>query len=287
MNGLSTLAEWTDDQVALLREIGARLYPDRREIARSWAESLIDRLRPPFSGHPDALARLTELNLWFLESHLDSLRRGDIEGVLRSNFDNDLALLRSQRETDPAIRSTLSQLYLSLEISTRVAIDRLIEVCREDPRLPQILGVYGRLALVLGETVGLAFYEVHSEETKRALRVVSSLLDASRELNTRPESVSGVLGQLTRIVNRLVVCDKSLAFLWRESEQAYVAEAALGFSDEHFHEIGAMRFRRGTFSMMDDILDGRTASGTRDDGRVPRETMERYDEMVYAVAPMN
>ncbi|MGH7821753.1 MAG: ATP-binding protein, partial [Candidatus Binatia bacterium] len=271
----------------LLRDVGVRLHPDRDEIARAWAQRLIDRLGPPFTDHPDALPRLSELNLWFLEGHLDGLRRGDVDGILRSNFDADLALLRSQRENEPSIRSTLSQLYLSLQVSTGVIVDRLTEVYRDDARLPQILNVYGRLALVLGEVLGRAFYEVRSEETQSALRAVSSLLEASRELNTRPESVAGVLGQLTRIVNRLVVCDKSLVFLWNEAEQAYVAEAGLGFSAEHFGEIHSMRFRRGTFSMMDDILDGRTASGTRDDGRVPRQTMERYDEMTYAVTPMN
>lgn len=287
LHDLATLTVWTPDDLALLGEYAGRLHSRRDEIAAAWTERLFERLGPPFRGNPEAFRRVCEINRWFLESLFQRLGRGELDRLFRDNFESNLALLRSQAEVDPEIRTSLPQLYLSLSLASQAIVEHLLQAFAADPRLPRILELNGRLGILLGEVLGRAFYEVHSETTERALRTASSLLESSRELGTRAASVDGVARKLTEIVRRLVRCDKTIAFLWEESEQAYVAQAALGFASEHFLEIRAMRFRRGTFSMMDDVLDGHIVSGTRDDGRVPEEVMQRYDEMVYAVAPMN
>jgi len=59
------------------------------------------------------------------------------------------------------------------------------------------------------------------------------------------ERLAQALDHLAGIVQRLVRCDKSLVLLWRETEQAYVAEAGMGVTESEFAQIRRIRFRRG------------------------------------------
>jgi len=279
-----TFEAWTAEDRALLAEIGERLAPEAAEIAERWARRLLQTTI--LVRYPESLERVTELNRWFLEGHLFQLRERDIAALLQSNFDGDVALLQAQLEVDPELRSTMAQLYFSLQVSTDVIFERLRALYVEDRRLPYVLTTYSRLALQLGETVGLAFYEVRTQELRAALRAASSLVETSRQLNTKAASLSVVLSNLTEIVSRLLRCEKTIVFLWQDAEETYFAAAYRGFTESEIAEIGTLRLRAGDYPLIDSLLRGEVTSGTRDDGRVPEALLQRYDLNVYAVAPM-
>ncbi|MEA2624856.1 MAG: two-component system, NarL family, sensor histidine kinase BarA [Candidatus Binatota bacterium] len=282
----NSLIAWNQAEIDLLREIASSLTPFSAEIAQEWAGQLIARIGAPLSNTPYFQQQVLEANHWFLEGHLLNLQQGNLSRVFQHNMDGDRALLRSQRVLDPEVRSTLSHLYLSFDLSTGAIVRRLRQIYRDDPRLPEILEVYGRVSLLLGEGIGLAFHEVTSEDLRQALRTSASLLEAARELNTRSGSLAAVLEKLCRIVRQLVRSDKSIVFLWSEAGQQYSPQAVAGFSEEQTADLRALRIRREDFPLMEAILDGKIVSGSRDDGTVPRELMERFGESVYAVAPM-
>jgi signal transduction histidine kinase len=277
---------WLADEVELLAEVAERLAPHTEELVAAWTDELCRQVGEPISGSAEARQRITEVNRWFLERHFAGLRERDIDRVLAENFEGNLALLTSQRDLDPKLRSDLDELYLSLEISSAVIFERIRELFAADPRLGRALTLYARLSLQLAERVGSAFHQVRSEALQRALRTVSSLLQASRALNRPPASVNAVLADLASIIRDVVPCDQSIVFLWRETENAYVAEAGLGLPDDRLAEIRRLRFRRGDFPLMDSILDGRVVTGSRDDGNVPRDLMEWAGQVGYAVAPI-
>ncbi|HUE38174.1 MAG TPA: ATP-binding protein [Candidatus Binatia bacterium] len=279
-----TFEAWTAEDRELLAEIGERLAPEAAEIAERWARRLLQTTI--LVRYPESLERVTELNRWFLEGHLFQLRERDIAALLQSNFDGDVALLQAQLEVDPELRSTMAQLYFSLQVSTDVIFERLRALYAEDPRLPYVLATYSRLALQLGETVGIAFYEVRTQELRAALRAASSLVETSRQLNTKAASLSVVLSNLTEIVGRLLRCEKTIVFLWQDAEETYFAAAYRGFTESEIAEIGPLRLRAGDYPLIDSLLRGEVTSGTRDDGRVPEALLQRYDLNVYAVAPM-
>jgi signal transduction histidine kinase len=276
---------WGEADLALLAEVADRLAPEAAAIAQEWAEQLLGR-SALLAGHPEALERITELNRWFLEGHLLQLRERDVEAVFRTNFDGDVALLRTQASAGPEIRSTLAELYLSLEVSTGVIFERLRRLFAGDERLPRVLATYSRLALQLAETVGLAFHEVRTVELEGALRAASSLLESARELNRRAVSLPAVLENLTGMAARLLRCEKSLVFLWDEGERAYRCAAHRGFSEEDFAELRRLPFRAGAFPVADALLAGEVRGGLSDDGQVPRPIMERYGVEAYGAAPM-
>ena len=170
-----SLETWNDQELALLADLGTRLAPEAAAIAERWTRRLMERTI--LGSYPESLERITEINRWFLENHLFQLRERNIPGLLSSNFEGDVALLQAQLEIDPELRSTLSQLYFSLEVSTGLILERLRALYAGDDRLPLILAVYSRLALELAETVGIAFYEVRSAELRSALGAASSLVE--------------------------------------------------------------------------------------------------------------
>jgi signal transduction histidine kinase len=276
--------DWSAEDLALLAEIAERLAPEAQEIAERWAKRLLETTI--LGRYPESLQRVIELNRWFLEGHLFQLRERDIAALLRSNFDGDVALLQAQLSIDPELRSTMAQLYFSLQVSTDVIVERLRAIYAEDRRLPQLLATYCRLALLLGETVGLAFYDVRTQELRNALRAASSLVETSRQLNTKAASVSAVLSNLTDIVTRSLGCEKTIVFLWQQTEESYYAAAYRGFSEAEIGEIEPLRLRAGDYPLIDALLRGEVMSGSRDDGQVPEATLQRYDMNVYAVAPM-
>jgi signal transduction histidine kinase len=278
-------ARWQRDEVDLLSEVAERLAPHSADLAASWARELCRQLGGSLDT-AEGRERITEMNRWFLERHLAALRERRLERVFTDNLEANVALLSSQRTIDPAMRSDLSQLYLSFEISSVMILDRIRHMYESDPRLARVLVLYGRLAVQLAESIASAFHQVRSEALQHALRTVSSLLEASRELNRPPASVDALLADLARIIRGLVQCDQSLVFLWRETESAYVAEAGLGFPEDRLAEIRRLRFRPGDFPLMDAILDGRVVTGSRDDGRVPAALMEWAGQAMYAVAPI-
>lgn len=278
------VGDWGEEQEALLAEVATRLTPHVDEIARVWAERLLVHLQLPSAAQ--FLEILTSLNRWFLVDHLHRLQQRDFEGAFRKNFENNLELLRSQRAGDPELRSTLLQLYLSLEISTTVILEWVEKLYAHDPRLPRLIAIHGRFALHLGKIVGEAFYLVRSEELQEALRVASALQEASRALNTRAASVAGVHASLAAIACGLLRSECSLTFSWDEAEGAYVAAQGEGFSDAEMTEIRAYRFPPGKYPVTDSLLAGQATSGPYDDGQCAREPMERYGLNVYAVAPI-
>jgi signal transduction histidine kinase len=237
--------QWLPEDLDLFAEIADRLRPHAAAIARAWAVQLLREIGSPLDGMGEALERLTEVNRWFLERHLATLGERDLQRVLDDNLEGDLALLRAQQTVEPELRSTLSQLHLSLEISARMILERIRALYRGDPRLPRVLILFSRLSLELAKIVGASYYEVRSEALRAALRSVSSLLEASYALNQSRGSVTALLLDLAGIVQRLVRCDKSLVLLWRETEQAYVAEAGLGLTEKEFAQIRRIRFRHG------------------------------------------
>jgi signal transduction histidine kinase len=278
---------WGEEEESLLAEIATRLSSHIDEIAQLWAERLVPHVPVPLDQRAQLQPAIAALNRWFLEDHFGHLRERNLDTALQKNFDNDLALLRSQRGGQAELRSTLFQLYLSLEISTQLIAEWVKKLYATDPRLPALLDVYGRFALHLAKIVGQAFYQARAEELHEALRVEASLLETSRELSARAASVVGVLTHLSHIVGRLLRCDKSLTFLWHDSEHAYVAAAhGLGFSESEMAEIKQYRFRPGEHAVTDLLLGGEAVSGVLDDGRVARELMERHDLAAYALAPI-
>ena len=242
---------WSAEDLDLFAEVADRLRPHAGGLAHAWAERLLQELGGPLNTINEALERLTELNRWFLERHLATLGERDLRRVLDDNLEGNLALLRAQHSVEPELRSTLSQLHLSLEISAAMILERIVELYAADPRLPRILTLFSRLSLELATVVGSAFYEVRSETLRSALRSVSSLLEASHALNRPRGSVIAVLLDLGSIVQRLVRCEKCLVFLWRETEQAYVAEAGVGFTDKELAQIRRSRLRPGDGPLAD------------------------------------
>lgn len=277
--------DWREGEAVLLRDIGRALSPHADDIAAAWTDRLVAQL--PLRGRaPWRVDSIRDLNRALLADHLAKLGEGNLEAVLRTNLDNDLAMLRAQREIDHEMQATLSQLYLSLEISTTIITDRLTEIFADDHRLLAILGAYGRLALRLGQVVGEAFNQVRVEELDEALRVTSSLLDTSRQLNARSASVSEVLQRLNEIVQRVVESDKTISFLWREEEGAYVVAEALGFSATELEQARAYRFRPADGQLERLVHGGEICGGTGDDGIISRDLMDRHGVAAYAIAPL-
>ncbi len=230
----------------MIAEVAERLRPHAGELARTWAERLLRAIGTPLTDVQGVHARLTEMNRWFLERHLASLAERDLDRVLADNLESNLALLHAQQSVEPQLRSTLSQLHLSLQISSTMILELIGRLYGDDPRLPRALVAFSRLSLELATVVGTAFYDVRSESLRSALRSVSSLLEASHALN-RPRGVGALLADLAEIGQRLVRSDRCLVLLWRETEQAYVAEAGVGFSERDLTEIRRARWRQDEF----------------------------------------
>ncbi|MBI4515937.1 MAG: GAF domain-containing sensor histidine kinase [Deltaproteobacteria bacterium] len=285
VRSFASLAPWTPEDQAAVAELANALAGDIEEIARPLAEGLAARVSEHVSG-PDAVEALVQVNSWLLANMLDNFRTGDLKTLFQGTLEYDLGLLRSQRESDPELRSTLTQLYLSLETAAALIMARARRRCAGNPQLPAMLAAYSRLALHCGAILGQAFYEARSEEFREALRLTTSLLEASRELNTRTASVSSVLSHLSRIVQRLVRCDKNITYLWRDAEQAYVGETGFGFSVEELAQIRRRPVPRGAFALIDALLNGQEVTGRDDAPHIPAALLHRYGVRAYAVSPM-
>src|ERR1700687_1491459 len=282
-NELKSIWGWTQRDERLLAARAARREPHRVEIAQVWAQRIMALADPPLPQDQRLQDAIAWVNYTFLEHHLGNLKQRRLEAVFQENFEQDLALLRSQRDSDPVLRTTLPQLYLSLEVSTAVITEWARVLYAGGAQLPSLLDAYGRIALHMGKTVAQAFHIVRLEEQLEDLRIASSLLETSRALNTRAASVAGVLSNLTHIVCRLMRCDHSLTFLWNESESAYVPAEGLGFSDEELTEIRGFRFQHDQYPMQ---ATRHAARGTRDDGLIARDLMDRFHIATYAFAQL-
>jgi len=280
-SALQSFLRYSAEDIDLFAETAEKLLPHTAAIAEAWTEELIRELEPPLRT---SLENLAAVNHHLLERYFTNLRERRLDRVLEESLGATVALLESERELAPGERSTLAHLHLSLEIGSARVFERLRDLFGADPRLAAFLTLHNRLSLQLAKVIGIGFHEFRSEAAQSALRAVSSLLESSRKLNQSSASVNAVLSDLTVIVQRLVPCDKSFTFLWRAIERAYVTEASLGVSDRDLATIRRARLRRGDFPGMDQILDGKVASGTRHDG--PLEMMERLGAMTFAVAPI-
>jgi len=261
---VAPLLLWTDEELDALAELGSALSPYVGELGRLWAENLGgDGLRAYGSG-PQPVEALAQVNAWLLEGLLLGLRGRQVAAVFQATLDYDLALLRWQTQSD--LRSTLAQLYHSLEVCASLVLLRTRETCAGNPRLPLMLSTFSRLALQLGSIVGQAFYQVRSEELRESLRVTASLLESSRELNTRAASLDGVLLQLTQIVNRLVRCDEHLIFLWDQAEGSYVIRIGSGFRPAELARLRGLRFPPETWRSVTGLDGGVGSRVGGDDG---------------------
>jgi PAS domain S-box-containing protein len=269
------------EDLELYAESAEKLLPHAETIATAWTAELVRDLE---SSLRTPVETVTEINRRLLDRYCTNLRERRLDRVLEESLATTMALLEYERELAPGEQSTLANLHLSLEIGSARISECLREVFGTDPRLPDFLVLHNRLSLQLAKVIGIGFHEFHWQAAQSSLRAVSSLLEISRNLNQSSPSVGAVLSDLTGIVRRLVPCDKSFAFLWRAIEGAYAVEASLGVSDSELPPVGRARLRRGDFSAMDQILDGKVASGTRHDG--PLEMMERLGAMSYAMAPI-
>jgi signal transduction histidine kinase len=270
----------------LLSDLATRLSDHVEDLSAAWAQRLLLQLAPSTQSSSRALEAIAWVNTWYLEDHLARLRERRIDAVLHDSFERHLRLLRSQCDASPELRLTLPQLYLSLEISSSLFAEWAQRLFAGDDRLPAILAAIGRLALHLGQTVSQAFHEVRSEELQDALRVSSALHEAGVELNTRSASVASVVSHLARMVARMMRCNRTLTFLWNPEENAYAPADGFGITAMEMAELASVRFRPGDVPIMDPLLRGESVSGTREDGRVSREMMERYGSFSYALAPL-
>ncbi|HSD10358.1 MAG TPA: ATP-binding protein [Candidatus Binatia bacterium] len=278
---LPSLRRYSAEDLDLLAESADRLLPHAETIAAAWTDELARELESPLRT---SFEKLSGVNRQLLERYFTNLRKRRLDRVFEESLEATMALLESERELAPGERSTLAHLHVSLQIASVRVFECLRDLFGGDPRLPAILTVHNRLTLQLAKVIGIGFHEFHSKAAQSALRAVSSLLESSRKLNQSSASVNAVLSDLTGIVRGLVPCDQSFAFLWRAIEGAYAAEASLGVPDPDLPTIGRSRLRRGDFPGIDQILDGKVASGTRRDG--PLEMMERLGVMTYAMAPI-
>ena len=286
LGALTTAGGWGEDEAALLSELARRLAPHTESIVLEWTSRLVSQIDLPGADPDKTFEVVAGLNRHFLQSHLAQLELGDLESVLRTKLETDLELLRGQSSSDSDLRTTLLNVHLSIEISTAVICRWIQEIYADEPQLPLVIATYSRFALLLTKLAGEAFNEVRLGELDEALRVTSSLLDSSRELNTRSASVAEVLRKLNNIVTRVVSCERSVTYTWRESEQAYSVKDAVGFPDSELAQVRLYQFTPEMFPTTRIVHSGKTCSGTLDDGLVSRELMERHRLQTYALAPI-
>ena len=281
-----SLAPWSEAELVLLAEIGRSLSASLDELAESWTEKVYPLAGAVLSDSARLKSSIVAVHRTFLRAHFRNLQTGTVDRIFSDALEQLIAFLRVQRHEGGQLRTTLAHLFFSLEVVTTLLSERLAEIHEKDPRLPAMIVALSKTSLVLSRVAGSAFYEVRSEEMQEALRIASSLLETSHELNARTDSVFAVLGKLTRIVQRLVRCDLGFALLWNEAEAAYVIEAGSGLSAAGLEELKSYRFHRNDYPVMADVFDGKLVAHQRGDGSVSAEFMERYGQSAYAVAPM-
>jgi signal transduction histidine kinase len=167
---------WTDADYAAVSGLADALAPQVEAIAREWSERIASQLGGQFGSVTDSAHALMQINVWLLREFFAQLRERQLGQLFENNLAYNLALLRSQRPNDPELRSTLSQLYFSLETCATLIMQRARAVCAGDPQLPAMLAAYSRLALHFGNILAHAFYAVRTDELRNALRVTESLL---------------------------------------------------------------------------------------------------------------
>lgn len=283
----SSSATWNEEELTLLSEIGRALSPSVADLANEWTDRVFTVVSTVLPDSVRSREEITSIHRVFLESHLQNLRERAVDRIFPSSLAQLVAFLRRQLEKGGELRTTLSHLFFSLEALTTLLSEHLVRIHSGDPRLPAMIAALGKVSLVLSHAAGTAFYEVRSGEMQEALRIASSLLETSFELNAPAGSVQNVLAKLTRIVQRLVRADMGLALLWKESENAYVAQSGSGFSASDLEDLKSYRFRRSDFPVMADVFDGKPTARRLSEGGVPTEFMERFGPSAYAVAPMS
>ncbi len=236
---LGVRSQWTEEELAALAEIGSVLSGQVAEVGRAWTETVVDAAAA--HGYRGLSAEaLIQVHSWLLEGLLVGLRSGKLDEIFQATLDYNLALLRSQ--SDPALRSKLDQLYQSLEACASLILERVRVLCADNPRLPLMLSAYSKVALQFASILGQAFYQVRSAELSEALRVSASMLETSRELNTRAASLDGVLLHLTQVVDRLIRAESNLTLHWDANGGSYVVHSGRGFSPTELQRLRSCRF---------------------------------------------
>jgi signal transduction histidine kinase len=279
---LQSIGGWTAGEETLLADLAANLSPHVDEIAQVWAERLLGIVGPALGGSQPVAEWMTAANRCFLDDLLRNLRARNLDAVFQENLERYLGLLQVQGGSDIKLRSTLLQLYSSLEISSALITEWACTLYANDARLPALLAAYTRVALHLGQLLGKASDHHRAREQRETARVVSSLLQASRDLKTRPASVALALDDLRRIIAQHLHCDGTLAFAWDEFEQAFISTTERGLAPA----AEPRRVDSTNGPIMQAVLAGDVVSGVAEDGRLPRALIEAHGIATYALAPI-
>ncbi len=283
---LQSIGGWTADEETLLADLAVNLSPHVDQIAQVWAERLLGIVGPALGGSQPVAEWMTSANRCFLDDLLRNLRARNLDAVFQENLERYLGLLQVQGGSDIKLRSTLSQLYTSLEISSALITEWTCTLYANDARLPALLAAYTRVALHLGQLLGKAADDYRAREQRETSRVASSLLQASRDLKTRPASVALALDDLRRIIAQRLRCDCTLAFAWDESEQAFVSVAEREFAPVSLDAAQPTRVDSTNCPIMQAVLAGDVVCGVAEDGRLPRALIEAHGVATYALAPI-
>jgi signal transduction histidine kinase len=176
---------WSEADDSALAELAEVLAPHVDRLARQHAERVIALARPRIGAGPEAIDALATVSRWLFGGLVEGLRSRNLQQLFQRSLEYNVELLRSQREVDPELRSTLAQLYISLEISTSLIFRLAQAQLGHSSRLPAVLAAYGRVALHLGNIVGQAFYEVRAHEMQEALDVRTEAAAAARDVERR------------------------------------------------------------------------------------------------------
>ncbi|MBI1817564.1 MAG: GAF domain-containing sensor histidine kinase [Deltaproteobacteria bacterium] len=283
---LQSIGGWTADEETLLADLAASLSPHIDQIAQVWADRLLGIVGPALGGSQPVAEWMSSANRCFLDDLLRNLRARNLDAVFQENLERYLGLLQGQCGSDLKLRSTLSQLYSSLEISSALITEWACTLYANDARLPALLAAYTRVALHLGQILGKAADAYRAREQRETSRVNSSLLQASRDLKTRPASAALALDDLRHIIAQRLRCDSTLAFAWDESEQAFLSVTKRERASASLDAVQPLRVDSTNCPIIQAVLGGDVVSGMAEDGRLPRALIEAHRVATYALAPI-
>jgi diguanylate cyclase (GGDEF)-like protein len=151
------------------------------------------------------------------------------------------------------------------------------------PHERELLDVYARFAATVLDTA-TAF-----EEARRRDEQSRALLELSRAIavaSTRDE----VAQRLADTVPAIVDCDRVVAFLWDEQEDALVCHAVTGFTGERDELIRALRIRPSDTAQLASLIDSPSAGPIFYHPNTPDEfiatTMRRTGSQALVVVPI-
>ncbi len=151
------------------------------------------------------------------------------------------------------------------------------------PHEQELLDLYARFAAAVLDTA-TAFDEARRRD--RQSRALLELSQAIAVASTREE----VAQRLADTVPKVVDCDRVVAFLWEEQDEALVCRAASGFTGERESLIRSVRIRPEDTERLRELLEHPTAAptffdrGTTDD--FIRNLMERTGSIALIDVPI-